>query len=212
METRLADLSVADLVARLATHDPIPGGGSASALTGAMAAALVQMVVELTRGRPAAEGREDELTEIGVAAAGFQSELVRLAEVDAAAYRTVLDARRLPRETERDREARRVQVDAATREAIRAPMATADRASRVLDIAWRLAPIGNRNAISDVGVGAELAAAAIRGALLNVEINLPYLPEDDALRPDAEGLVRELRGGLDRREREIRAAVAERLA
>jgi formiminotetrahydrofolate cyclodeaminase len=212
METRLADLSVADLVARLATHDPIPGGGSASALTGAMAAALVQMVVELTRGRPAAEGREDELTEIGVAAAGFQSELVRLAEVDAAAYRTVLDARRLPRETERDREARRVQVDAATREAIRAPMATADRASRVLDIAWRLAPIGNRNAISDVGVGAELAAAAIRGALLNVEINLPYLPEDDELRPDAEGLVRELRGGLDRREREIRAAVAERLA
>lgn len=212
METRLADLSVADLVARLATHEPIPGGGSASALTGAMAAALVQMVVELTRGRPAAEGREAELTEIGVAAAGFQSELIRLAEVDAAAYRSVLDARRLPRETEREREARRVQVDAATREAIRAPMATADRASRVLDIAWRLAPIGNRNAISDVGVGAELATAAIRGALLNVEINLPYLPDDDELRPDAETLVRELRGGLDRREREIRAAVAERLA
>lgn len=212
METRLADLSVADLIDRLATHDPIPGGGSAAALTGAMAAALVQMVVELTRGRPAAEGREDELTEIGVAAAGFQSELVRLAEVDAAAYRSVLDARRLPRETERDREARRVQVDAATREAIRAPMATADRASRVLEIAGRLAPIGNRNAISDVGVGAELAAAAIRGALLNVEINLPYLPDDDELRPDAEGLVRELRGGLDRREVEIRAAVAERLA
>jgi formiminotetrahydrofolate cyclodeaminase len=87
METRLADLSVADLVARLATHEPIPGGGSASALTGALAAALVQMVVELTRGRPAAEGHEDELTEIGVAAAGFQSELLRLADADAVAYR-----------------------------------------------------------------------------------------------------------------------------
>ena len=189
----------------------MPGGGSAAALAGAMGAALVRMVVELTVGRPAAEGHAEELTEIGVAASGWQSELLNLAELDASAYDAVVRARRLPRDSELDKRARDTQVAAAVREATRAPLATARVANEVLGLAERLAPIGNRNAVSDVGVAALLAVAAIRGAAMNVEINLPSLSADEPLRRDAADEIGALLVGLDERERAVRTAVADRL-
>ena len=97
------------------------------------------------------------------------------------------------------------------REATRAPLATARVANEVLGLAERLAPIGNRNAISDVGVAALLAVAAIRGAAMNVEINLPSLPADEPLRRDAADEIGALLVGLDERERAVRTAVADRL-
>jgi formiminotetrahydrofolate cyclodeaminase len=211
MDDQISELPARELVERLASGEPIPGGGSASAMAGAMGAALVQMVVALTSGRPGAAESEGELTEIAVAAATCQSELVNLADLDAAAYAEVVRARRLSKETERDREARAVQVAAATREATRAPMQAARLAATVLDLAERLAPIGNRNAISDVGVAALLAAAAVRGAALNVRINLPYLDVEEPLRDEAAGEVDRLLAGLDERERAIRDAVEARL-
>jgi formiminotetrahydrofolate cyclodeaminase len=211
MDTRPSDLSVGAFIGELASDAPAPGGGSASALTGAMGAALVQMVVGLTSGRPDAAAIEDDLRELGLAAAGFQSELLQLVEIDAAAYGSVIAARRLPRETDRDRELRRVQIDAALREATRSPLTIAERANEVLGLAERLAPIGSRNAISDAGVAGLLAAAALRGAALNVRINLPYLPEDEPLRTAAGERVDELLTGLDEREAALHAAVAERL-
>lgn len=211
MDSRLLDLSVTDLLGRLATDEPIPGGGSASALAGAMAAALVHMVVELTRGRPAAADHEDELAGLRLAAASLQSDLLRLAEVDAAAYASVVAARRLPKETDREREARGVQLHAAVREATQAPLAVARRAEEVLGLAERLAPIGNRHAVSDVGVAGLLAAAALRGAAMNVEINLPALPDSDPLRAEAREALDELLGALEDRERRLRAAVGERI-
>lgn len=211
MDERLTDLTVRRLVERLATSDPVPGGGSAAALAGAMGAALVRMVVELTVGRPAAEGHAEELTGIGVAASNWQSELLNLAELDATAYDAVVRARRLPRDSELHKRARDTQVAAAVREATRAPLATARVANEVLTLAERLAPIGNRNAVSDVGVAALLAAAAIRGAAMNVEINLPSLAADEPLRSDAADEIGALLLGLDERERAVRTAVADRL-
>jgi formiminotetrahydrofolate cyclodeaminase len=211
MDTRLTELSVGDLVARLASDAPVPGGGSASALAGSLAAALVHMVVELTAGRSEAADDEAALADIRVSAAGLQSELTRLVDADAAAYASVMAARRLPRDSDLERDARRVQLEAAIREATRAPLATARHASDVLELAKRMAPIGNRNAVSDIGVAALLAAAAIRGAILNVRINLPYVVNDEALRTEAEAEVTRLLAGLDERERSVRDAVAERI-
>ena len=207
---RLNDLPARELIERMASGDPIPGGGSAAALAGAMGAGLMRMVVALTTGRPAAAEHEPELTEIAVAAATLQSELINLVELDAVAYDAVIRARRLPRDTDLERQARAVQVAAAVREATRAPLQTARLAEQVLSLGERLAPIGSRNAISDVGVGALLAAAALRGAVLNVEINLPAL-DDDALRTDAAQEVARLLGGLEERERTIREQVEELL-
>ena len=211
MDTRPSELTVGAFIGQLASDAPVPGGGSASALAGAMGAALVQMVVALSTGRAQAADVEDALRELGIAAAGFQSELLRLVEIDAAAYGSVIAARRLPRETDRERDLRRMQIDAAIREATRSPLAIADRSGEVMKLAERLAPIGSRNAISDVGVAGLLAAAALRGAALNVRINLPYLPEDEPLRSEAGTRVDELLTGLDEREAALRDAVAERL-
>ncbi len=210
MEERLNDLTVRALVERLATSDPVPGGGSAAALAGAMGAALVSMVVELTAGRPSAAGHEAALAEIKTGATSWQSELLNLAELDAYAYAAVVTARRMPRDTERERELRAVQLAAALRDATRIPLATARGASEVLDLAIRLAPIGNRNAVSDVGVAGLLAATALRGAALNVEINLPFV-SDDELRVEAADELRRLLETVDERDERARAAVAERL-
>ena len=211
MEARLTNLPARELIERLATSDPIPGGGSASALAGAMGAALVHMVVALTAGRPAGAGNEAALDEIGTEAVAAQSDLLRLAELDAVAYDAVIQARRLPKGTDLERQSRETQMHQATREATMAPLETVRRAADVLALAERLAPIGNRNAVSDVGVGALLAATAMRGAALNVRINLPYLAADDPLREDAAAQLHALLEGLDGRELEVRQAVEARL-
>jgi methenyltetrahydrofolate cyclohydrolase len=211
MESRLSELTVRELLERLATDAPVPGGGSASALAGALGASLVNMVVALTSGRPVAADHEDDLMEIGLRGATLTSELLRLSELDAAAYAAVVAARRLPRDTEIEQLARARQIDAATREATSVPLEIARRADEVLQLAERLAPIGNRNAISDVGVASLLAAAGLRGAALNVRINLPLLPEDEQLRTDAEGELDRLLANIDARERTVRDAVGVRL-
>lgn len=211
MDERLPELTVRSLVERLASSDPVPGGGSASALAGAMGAALVHMVIELTEWRPAGEGHEETLAEIRTAAVALQSELLNLAELDASAYNAVVQARRLPRDSEVERNARDAQVGVAIHEATRVPLATAQAASEVLELARRLAPIGNRHAVSDVGVAGLLATAAVRGAALNVEINLPYVTGDDELRQGAGTEIERLLATLEERDRTVRDAVAERL-
>jgi formiminotetrahydrofolate cyclodeaminase len=211
MDGPLTDLTVRRLVERLATSDPVPGGGSAAALAGAMGAALVHMVVELSAGRPAGERHEDALAEIGAAAAAARTELLTLAERDAVAYDAVVRARRLPRASDAERLARDDRLAAAMREATRVPLETARVAARVFGLAELLAPIGTRNAISDVGVAALLASTALRGAALNVEINLPYLAPDEALRDEAARTVATLLATIDGRERAVRVAVAERM-
>lgn len=211
MDDRLTDLTVRRLIERLATSDPVPGGGSAAALAGAMGAALVQMVVALSAGRPAAADHESSLAQIGAEAAAAQAALLDLAERDAAAYDAVVRARRLPRDSEQDRQTRNLRVADAVVAATLAPLETARVAANVFGLAELLAPIGNRNAISDVGVAALLAATALRGAALNVEINLPSLADDEPLRSDAAAEIASLLAAIDARERAVRIAVAERL-
>ena len=106
---------------------------------------------------------------------------------------------------------RRVQIVAAVREATEAPLEVARRAAQVLDLAERLAPMGNRNAMSDVGVAGLLAATALRGAAMNVEINLPSLPHDDPLRGEATEALGGLLADLDDRDRALRSAVGGRI-
>lgn len=182
---RLTDLSLHDLADRLASRDPVPGGGSAAAIAGAMGAALVSMVVELTVGRPEHAEHESALREIGADAVVRQNLLLELAEADAAAYASVVAARRMSKQTDAEREARSAALRDAMLQAARVPLRTANVSSEVLGLAARIAPIGNINAVSDAGVAAQLAAAAVRGALLNVRINLPYLPDDEPLRVTA---------------------------
>ncbi len=211
MDDRLTELPTRELIERLSTNAPIPGGGSAAALAGSMAAALVEMVVALTAGRPAAASDEDELADIRQRAATLRGELLELTETDAAAYASVVAARKLPRDTDAERGERDARIVEATRAATDAPLRVARSADEVLELARRVAPIGNRNAISDVGVAALLAASGVRGGSLNVRINLPYLPAGDALRTDATAEVERLESDLGTREASIMEVVEARL-
>jgi formiminotetrahydrofolate cyclodeaminase len=209
--TSLSDLPLRALVERLASHDPVPGGGSAAAIAGAMGAALIGMVVELTVGRPAAEGHEAQLADLGAAATQRHAALLALAQRDADAYQAVVLARRLPRDSEPERQARREALGHAMRAAAAVPLATAREALAVLQDAAVVAPIGNVNAVSDAGVAALLGWAALHGAILNVRINLPYLREGDPLRESAPAELAELAGEGERLRRSAETAVDERM-
>ena len=180
-----ARLSLRELLDRLSSSDPVPGGGSAAALAGAMGASLVSMVAALTVGRAEYAEVDAIVREIGEAASSLRDELIELAERDSDAYQAVVTARRLPRESDEQRSARARAMSSAVVQAAEVPLRTARVARQALKLAGRIAPIGNRNAVSDAGVAALLAAAAIRGAILNVRINLPYLPEDAPIRGEA---------------------------
>ena len=181
----LSQLSVDELLERLASSAPVPGGGSAAALAGAMGASLVSMVAALTVGREAYVQVDVAAREIGQSADSLRQELVDLAEQDSAAYRAFVSARGLPRETDAQRAARASAMQDASKRSTEAPLRTARVAREALELARRIAPIGNRNAVSDAGVAAQLLSAAVRGASLNVRINLPLLAEDEPLRLSA---------------------------
>ena len=209
--TQLTDLSVQELLERLGSSDPVPGGGSASALAAAMGAALVAMVAELTIGRAEYVEHEETVRHLRFDAIERRAELVSLAQEDATAYDAVVQARRMPKDTEADKATRTEALGKAMVGAARAPLRAAVVAGEVLDLAERIAPIGNRNAVSDAGVAALLAAAGLRGALLNVRINLPYLPADEPMRTSAPAEIERLEALAEKGEQAALAAVDARL-
>ena len=209
--TRLSDLTLDTLLDHLASSDPVPGGGSAAALAGAMGAALVGMVAELTIGRPEYAEHEVTITGLRAEAHARRDLLLDLAEEDATAYASVVRARRMPKESPAELEARAAALRTAMIDAARVPLRTATVAAEVLALAERIAPIGNRNAVSDAGVAAQLAAAALRGALLNVRINIPYLPAGEPLRLSAPDEITRLEALASERETAAMRAVVARL-
>jgi formiminotetrahydrofolate cyclodeaminase len=210
-EPELTALSLTDFAAQLASGAPVPGGGSASALAGAMAAALVAMVAQLSLGRPAYAADDADLRAIIGEAERLRARLLRLTNDDADAYAALVTARRMPKDSDTDRSVRSAAVEEAGMAATRVPLEAARLGGEVLALAERIAAIGNRNAASDAGVAALLAAAAARGAALNVRINLPGLaaaePLRDAARHELDALEVELAGG----EARVLAAVAARM-
>jgi len=208
----LAELTVRDLTERLASRAPVPGGGSASALAGALGAALVEMVCELTLGKPEYEEVDPVARQIGAAAGELRSSLLTAAEEDATAYLAVVAARRLPRDDDQERAARKVAIGEASVAATEVPLRVARLAAKVLDLAASIASIGNRNAVSDAGAAALLAAAAARGAALNVRINLPSLPDSHRLRAEAGVRLAELGSSVTKREAEALATVSRRMS
>ena len=209
--TQLTDLPVREFLDRLGSSDPVPGGGSAAALAAALGAALVAMVAELTIGRPAYAEHDETIRKIRFDAIDRRVELLDLAQQDADAYDVVVRARHLPKDSDAEKTARSSALEAAMLEAARIPLRAAVVASEVLDLAERIAPIGNKNAASDAGVAAQLAAAGLRGALLNVRINLPYLAADEPMRASAPPEIARLEALAMTGERAALTAVDDRL-
>ena len=152
----------------LAGASPTPGGGSAAALAGALAAALVAMVARLTIGRKAYAAVEAEARAVLADAEQLRAELRRLVDEDAAAYEGVSRAYKIPKSDPRRAQA----IDDALLAAARPPAEVVRRASRLLALAQTMEQIGNKNAVSDARVAGMLAKTAIDGATENVNVNL----------------------------------------
>ena len=152
----------------LAGGAPTPGGGSAAALAGSIAAALVAMVARLTIGKKAYAQVDARAREILAEAERLRAELRRLVDEDAAAYGGVSAAYKIPK----DDPARPRAIDDALIAACRTPADVARRAARVLELAVEIGKIGNKNASSDAMVGQLLAQTAIKGAAENIKVNV----------------------------------------
>jgi glutamate formiminotransferase/formiminotetrahydrofolate cyclodeaminase len=157
----------------LAAASPVPGGGSAAALAGVLAGALVAMVARLTIGRKAYAAAEARAREILADAETLRGELRRLVDDDAAAYTRVSDTYKIPK----DDPSRGRAIDAALLGAAQTPLEAARRAERLIRLAQEIGTIGNKNARSDALVAEGLARAALAGALENVRINVASLSD-----------------------------------
>ena len=164
------DLDV--FIPSLASGEPTPGGGSAAALAGALGAALAAMVGRLTAGRPKYAAVDAAMQTIIAEADALRSRLVELVGEDAAAYEQVRAAYRLPKDTLDQQTARATAIQQAMQGASRTPLATMEACLAVLRLADQAVAHGNPNASTDGAVGALLAHAGLRGAALNVRVNL----------------------------------------
>lgn len=159
-------------LADVASDRPTPGGGSVAALAGSLAAALGVMVGGLTIGRKKYAEVSETMVETRRRLQSAQADLTRLVMEDSQAFEAVLSARKMAAATDREIETRARTLAMAEAEAIRVPFETARRAMAVLEDLVFVAEKGNTNAITDAGVAALLARAAIQGALWNVRVNL----------------------------------------
>ena len=159
-------------ISSLASGEPTPGGGSAAALAGALGAALAAMVGRLTAGRPKYATVDEQMQSAIVEADTLRSRLLALVDEDAAAYDQVRAAYRLPKETVEQQATRTAAIQQALQGASRTPLATVEACLAVLRLAEQVVRSGNPNAATDGAVGALLAHAGLRGAALNVRVNL----------------------------------------
>jgi glutamate formiminotransferase/formiminotetrahydrofolate cyclodeaminase len=198
----LAAMSVSDLLDEVSSTRPTPGGGSVSALAGALSAALAAMVASLTHDQKGSEPRWDLLRRVGLEAQGIKERLLAAVDADAAAFDRLIEASRLPKVTEADRKARDSAIQSATAGAIEIPLAVMTDSVRAMELSGEMLTAGMQSALSDAGVAVLMAAAAVEGGYYNVRINLSGLVDLSsraALRGRADDLLaraESLRGSL----------------
>jgi len=169
---KLTQKSVAALLEDFRSSAPTPGGGSAAALAGAVGASLLAMVAALPKPRATSDEDLEKLRLAGERCAALARELEALVDGDSAAYELVMAAYRRPKASDEEKAQRATAIQQALKSAIAAPLDVMRACSAAAESGEVARRFGNANAASDVEVGLELLRAGLRGARLNVEINL----------------------------------------
>lgn len=197
----LSDKAVRTFLDELASSAPAPGGGSAAALGAAIGAALVSMVANLTIGKKQYADVQDDIQRLLSQSEALRLKCLELLEEDVAAYTDVSAAYKLPRDTEELKAVRDLAVQSALKTATAVPMELAEVCVKILKLCPEAAAKGNVRAVSDVGVGALMAEAALRAAALNVLINLGSLTDEEFVKREHAHLQALLEGQADFKER-----------
>lgn len=174
----LANLTVKEFLDKVAGSDPVPGGGSISALNGAIAASLAQMVANLTIGRKKYEEVEQIMKELAIKFEPLRQQLTADIDRDSDAYDRVFTAFKLPKETDEEKAARTAAIQKETKYAAEVPMEVARATYSILPLIDTVARKGNQNAVTDACVAMMCARTAVLGALFNVRINLSSIKDE----------------------------------
>lgn len=184
---KLVRMSLESFSAETAAESPAPGGGSVAAYSGALGISLSAMVANLSATKKGWEEKQAFFSDLAEQAQELRKKLLWLVDEDTRAFNAIMDALKLPKSTEEEKKFRKECIDRSTRRAIEVPLEVMKVSYAALLHLSEMATHGNPNSVSDAGVGALCARAAVRGAGLNVRINLPGIKEEDW----KEGILRE---------------------
>ncbi|MBA4393204.1 MAG: methenyltetrahydrofolate cyclohydrolase [Desulfobacca sp.] len=173
----LSELTIKQFLDKVASEEPVPGGGSIAALSASISAALIQMVGGLTQGKKSNPALDEIMAEVIRAASQLQGKLLEDIDRDAEAYARVMKAYRLPKGSEEEKKARGEAIQEALKEAARVPLSVAEAGAGLLRLAEIAVRQGNPNAVTDAAVGTLMARSAVLGALFNVRINLASIKD-----------------------------------
>jgi formiminotetrahydrofolate cyclodeaminase len=185
------DARMSDWLGQLADRTPAPGGGAVAALCAASSAALLEMVANYTTGGKWAD-REEAMKAVLAEAGELRARAAQLAQDDAEAFGAVGAAYAMPRSTPEEKAARRAAIEEATRGAAEPPVQVGQVATRLVALADGMVEPANPNVLSDVGVAAATARAALSGSITNITVNAAFLRDADGAR------LREQAAGLER--------------
>ncbi len=176
---KLVDTTCRGFADETASESPAPGGGSISAYMGALGAALGTMVANLSAHKAGWDERWEEFSDVAEKGRFLQDALIRLVDEDTEAFNRIMDVFAMPKKTDEEKEARKEALEKATLYATQVPLRTMKTAFETFDILEAMAKNGNPASVSDAGVGALAARAAVQGAYLNVKINAAGLKNRD---------------------------------
>lgn len=174
----LVDLTCTDFINTLASDAPAPGGGSVAALCGAMSAALGSMVSSLTYHKPEYKSAWSDMVTVGEKGEALKRWFLDAVDRDTDAFNAVMDAMRLPKKSEEQKDMRLKAIEEANKECTRVPLTVLEKATEVIEVLLLAAEKGNPNCASDVGVGAHCMLTCAEGAALNVRINVGGIKDD----------------------------------
>lgn len=179
---KLIDMTIAGFIDELASDSPAPGGGSVSALNGAIAAALTSMVANLTIGKKKYAEVEEEMREIVASVSEIQRELLEAVDKDSDAFNVLFAAFKWPKETDEEKAARSAEIQRGTKIAADVPMSVAEKAAALMPRIEAVILRGNQNSITDACCAMMACRYAVIGALLNVRINLGSIKDETFVR------------------------------
>jgi len=187
----LIDKKVSNFLVELASNSPTPGGGSVAALTGALGAALISMVGNLTIGKKKYEDVEEDIKKIISSSERLRYELNQLIEEDVKVFNNFMATYKMPKETEDEKKIRAEKMQEALIEAAKVPLRVAYKCLDLLSLSKEIAEKGNINVVSDAGVAVLMAEAALESAILNVKVNLKMI-RDVKVRTELTSSIKEI--------------------